>query len=77
MTNNSALTPQFPPSHQVLSRPYHFCYPDFQNFIPISKILSRLWALAPKVLHLRQGCFPAAVGYIPYSLFGSAGVRVE
>ena len=56
MTNNSALTSQSPPSHLVLSRPYHFCYPNFQNSIPISKSLSRLWALAPKVLHLRHGC---------------------
>ena len=42
MTNNSALTPQSPPSHQILSRAYHFCYLNFQNSIPISKILSRL-----------------------------------
>ena len=37
MTNNSTLTPQSPPSHQVLSQPYQFCCPNLQNCIPISK----------------------------------------
>ena len=37
MTNTTALTPQSPPNHQVISRPYHFCYPNLQNSIPISK----------------------------------------